>query len=167
MKKHFLSSVFEPASIAVIGASEREENVGSLVLKNIQEGGFHGEIYPVNPRHEKIGDLRCYPTIKDIDHQVELAVLVIPAPKILEVMQQCADIGVRAAIVLSAGFSEVGARGRTMQNTIVDIARTNNISLVGPNCMGIIRPKTGLNASFSRSPVRQGRTALVAQSGAL
>lgn len=166
MKKHYLSKFFEPASVAVIGATEREGSVGAQVLRNLREGGFKGAIYPVNPKHERIQGLTCYRSIGDIDHPVELAIIVIPSRAIPQVLRQCGEHGVGAAIVLSAGFAETGKAGLERQNEIVDIARTYDIPLVGPNCLGVIRPRVGLNATFSKSQVKPGHVALVAQSGA-
>ncbi len=166
MKHHYLKSVFEPNSVAVIGASERASSVGAQVLRNIREGGFRGDIYPVNPKHKAVQGLTCYPSIKDIHHPVDLVVIAIPAKKIPALMRECGAHGVRAAIVLSAGFSETGRRGEALQNEITDIAQTYHIPLVGPNCLGIIRPRVGLNATFARSSIRSGQVALVAQSGA-
>jgi acetyltransferase len=166
MKDHYLKDLFEPESIAVVGATERENSVGRQVILNVIEGGFKGSIYPVNPKHETVFGLQCYHSLSDIDHPVDLAVIAIPAKRIPVVMKACAEIAVRAAIVLSAGFSEIGRKGTSMQNEIVDIARTYNIPLLGPNCLGIIRPKAGLNATFAKSTAKSGHVALVAQSGA-
>jgi acetyltransferase len=166
MKKHYLNRVFEPQSVAVVGASERESSVGTQVLRNIRDGGFKGEIYPVNPRHEKVQGLRAYASINEIDHPIDLVVIAIPAPAIPDVIRQCGDHGVAAVVVLSAGFGEVGRQGEALQNEIVDIARTLGIRLVGPNCLGVIRPRVGLNASFAKSGAQTGQVALVAQSGA-
>jgi len=167
MKKHFLHKVFEPKSIAIVGASDREGSVGAQLLDNIREGGFPGEIYPVNPKHRKVQGLKTYPSLSDINHPVDLVVVAIPAAKIPDVMRQCGEHSVGAVIILSAGFSEIGKRGRNLQNEVVDIARTYNIPLVGPNCLGVIRPRVGLNATFAKSGIRTGQVALVAQSGAL
>ncbi len=166
MKKHYLNKIFEPQSVAVVGASDRESSVGAQVLRNIREGGFSGEIYPVNPKHEKVQGLKAYASITDIDHPVDLVVIAIPAIAIPKVMTDCGEHGVGAAVVLSAGFGEVGRRGQALQNEIVDIARTHDIPLVGPNCLGIIRPRVGLNATFAKSGAKTGHVALVAQSGA-
>ncbi len=166
MKDHYLKPIFEPKSVAVIGASERKNSVGEQVLRNIREGGFTGDIYPVNPKHETVQGLGCYPSLSDIDHPVDLVVFAIPAKGIPKVMRECSQHGVRAAIVLSAGFAEVGKRGVSLQNEIVDIAKTFNIPLIGPNCLGVIRPKVGLNTTFAKSSARTGHVALVAQSGA-
>lgn len=166
MKKHYLNKVFEPRSVAVIGASERESSVGAQVLRNIRESGFAGDIYPVNPKHEEVQGLHAYPSLADIDHPVDLVVIAIPSQYIPEVMHQCGEHGVSAAIILSAGFAEIGKRGMFLQNEIVDIAKTYNIPLIGPNCLGILRPKVGLNATFAKSSIKTGQVALVAQSGA-
>jgi len=165
-KKHYLKKVFEPQSVAIVGASERENSVGAQVLRNMREGGFAGEIYPVNPKHETIQGLKTYASITDIDHPIDLVVIAIPAPAIPNVMRQCGEHGVGAAVVLSAGFAEIGRRGELLQHEIVDIARTYDIPLVGPNCLGVIRPRVGLNATFAKSGVPTGQVALVAQSGA-
>jgi acetyltransferase len=166
MKKHYLNKVFEPQSIAIVGASDRPASVGAQVLRNIREGGFDGEIYPVNPKHTSVQGLQAYASIGDIDHPIDLVVIAIPAPAIPAVMTACGEHSVGAVVVLSAGFAEVGKAGQALQNEIVDIARTHNIPLVGPNCLGVIRPRVGVNATFAKSGVKTGRVALVAQSGA-
>jgi len=165
-KKHYLKKVFEPQSVAIVGASERANSVGAQVLRNMREGGFKGEIYPVNPKHEIIQGIKAFASISDIDHPIDLVVIAIPAPAIPGVMRECGEHGVGAALVLSAGFAEIGKRGQSLQNEIVDIARTYDIPLVGPNCLGVIRPRVGLNATFAKSSVKTGQVALVAQSGA-
>jgi len=166
MKKHYLKKVFEPQSVAIVGASEREASVGAQVLRNMRDGGFSGDIYPVNPKHETVQGLKAYASITEIDHPIDLVVIAIPAPAIPGVMHECGEHGVGAAVVLSAGFSEIGRRGEFLQNEIVDIARTHDIPLVGPNCLGVIRPRVGLNATFAKSGAKTGQVALVAQSGA-
>jgi len=165
MKDHYLKSIFEPTSVAIIGASERESSVGTQVLKNILLGGFGGDIYPVNPKYDSVQGLTCYSSLTAIDHPVDLAVFAIPAQRVPKVMRECSKRGVHAVIVLSAGFAEVGTRGKSRQSEIIDIAKTFNIPLVGPNCLGIIRPRVGLNATFAKSTPRKGHVALVAQSG--
>lgn len=166
MRKHYLNKVFEPQSVAVVGASDTESSVGGQVLRNIVQGEFQGQVFPVNPNHDTVQGLRSYASVRDIDHPVDLVVITIPAKSIPEVIRQCGEHDVGAIIVISAGFGEVGERGQALQNEIVDIARTYNIPLVGPNCLGVIRPRVGLNASFGRSSAQGGQVALVAQSGA-
>ena len=166
MRKHYLHKVFEPASVAVVGASEREGSVGKQILKNIIEYGFKGDVYPVNPKHNEIQGLKSYRSISDIDHPVDLAVIAVPAKAIPNVMEECGEHGVGSAIILSAGFAEIGKAGQKLQQEITDIARTYGIPLVGPNCLGVIRPEAGFNATFAKSNVKPGQVALVAQSGA-
>lgn len=166
MKKHYLKKVFEPQSVAIVGASDREASVGAQILRNMREGGFSGDIYPVNPKHDTIQGLPAYKSISEIDHPIDLAVIAIPAPAIPGVMRECGEHDVGAAIVLSAGFGEIGKRGQALQNEIVDIARTYDIPLVGPNCLGVMRPRVGLNATFAKSGAKTGQVALIAQSGA-
>ena len=166
MKKHYLQKIFEPQSVAIVGASDRDNSVGAQVMRNIRESGFRGEIYPVNPKQQKIQGINAYASISDIDHPIDLVVIAIPARAIPGVMRECGDHGVGAAIVLSAGFAEIGKRGKALQHEIVDIARTFDIPLIGPNCLGVIRPRVGLNATFAKSGVKTGQVALVAQSGA-
>ena len=166
MRKHLLHKVFEPQSVAIVGASERPRSVGTQLLDNIIDSGFKGDIYPVNPSYQELRGLQCYASISAIDHPIDLAVIVIPAKSIPGVLHECGEAGIGAAIIVSAGFAEIGARGRALQDAIVDIARTYKIALVGPNCLGIVRPSVGLNASFAKNRVAAGHVALVAQSGA-
>ncbi|MGB5465811.1 MAG: bifunctional acetate--CoA ligase family protein/GNAT family N-acetyltransferase [Sedimenticolaceae bacterium] len=166
MKKHYLSKVFEPRSVAIVGASDRTSSVGAQVLRNMRESGFQGDLYPVNPKHDQVQGLKAYASIQDIDHSIDLVVIAVPAQAIPQVMRDCGESSVGAVVVLSAGFVEVGKAGLTLQRAIVDIARTHDIRLVGPNCLGVMRPSVGLNATFAKSRVETGRVALVAQSGA-
>lgn len=166
MKDHYIKSIFEPESVAIIGASDRENSVGQQVLKNVIDGGFKGKIYPVNPKHKKVQGLTAYPSLTAIDHPVDLVVIAIPSKLIPQVVRECGQTQVRGIIVLSAGFAEVGKRGLALQNEIVDLAKTYHIPLMGPNCLGVIRPRKGLNATFAKSHAKKGKVALVAQSGA-
>jgi len=166
MKKHYLHKVFEPQSVAILGASDRESSVGGQILRNMLASGFKGRIYPVNPKHQRVQNLQAYATLSDIDHAIDLVVIAIPASAIPGVMRECAEHEVGAVVVISAGFAETGPRGKALQAEIVDIARTNDIPLVGPNCLGVMRPAVGLNATFAKSQVNVGQVALVAQSGA-
>jgi len=166
MKRHYLAKIFEPASVAVVGASDSENSVGGQVLRNLRENGFEGALYPVNPKHRKVQGLKAYASLSEIDHPVDLAVIAIPPAAVSGVMHECGERGVGAVVVISAGFAETGPAGLALQNEIVDIARTYDIPLVGPNCLGIVRPRIGLNATFAKSPARSGQVALVAQSGA-
>ncbi len=166
MREHRLHKVFEPQSVAVVGASDRPLSVGGQLLGRLIESDFQGEIYPVNPGHDTIQSLRCYASVAAVGRPIDLVVIAIPAPAIARVMRDCGACAVGAVIIISGGFSETGAQGQALQDEIVAIARRHNIALVGPNCLGVIRPHVGLNASFARSKVAEGRLAMVAQSGA-
>lgn len=166
MNDHYIKPIFEPESVAVIGASERTDSVGRQVLQNILQGGFQGKIYPVNPKHKQVQGLTCYRSLTAIDHQVDLVVVAIPSKLVPKIIRECGQNQVRAIIVISAGFAEVGKQGEALQNEIVDLAKTYHIPLMGPNCLGVIRPARGLNATFAKSQAKRGHVALVAQSGA-
>ncbi|MGL4564936.1 MAG: GNAT family N-acetyltransferase [Halioglobus sp.] len=166
MRKHRLHRVFEPQSVALVGASDSRLSVGGQILGQLLESDFQGELYPINPRHESIGGLRCYASVAAVKQAIDLVVIAIPAPAIAGVMRECGASGVGAVIIVAAGFGETGAHGQQLQDEIAAIARSYNIALVGPNCLGVIRPSVGLNASFARSKVAAGHVAMVAQSGA-
>ncbi len=165
MRKHRLDKVFEPKSVAVIGASSRPLSVGGQVLGMLIESDFQGELYLVNPKHEAIRGLPCYPSVSAIGKALDLVVIAVPAEAVAGIMRECGNQGVGAAIIISAGFGEAGPQGQVLQDEIVEIARSHNIALVGPNCLGVVRPRVGLNASFARSRVSNGHVAMVAQSG--
>lgn len=164
-----LDSIFNPKSIAVIGASSRPEAVGHAVFKNILLGGYKGILYPVNPNAKSILGVRTYPTILDIPDPIDLAILIVPAPASVKVFEQCIRKGVNGAVVISAGFKEVDEEGAKLEKQLADLAKKNNIPLVGPNCLGVINtdPEISLNASFGRDMPRAGKIAFVSQSGAL
>lgn len=166
MRNHYLHKVFEPQSIAVVGASERESSVGGQVLRNIIDCGFRGDIFPVNPAHRTILGLEVRASIRAIDHTIDLVIIATPARTVPDIVRQCGEQEAGAVVVISAGFGEVGEQGLALQREIVDIARMYNMPLIGPNCLGVIRPRVGLNASFAKSSVQRGQVALVAQSGA-
>jgi len=167
MGQHYLSTLFSPGSVAVIGASDRAESVGGIVFKNMLQGGFKGELYPVNPAHPEIQGQRAYASIEEISAPVELAVICTRAETVPDIIEACGKRGVRAAVVLSAGFSEVGPQGAALERSAMMYAKTYGIRIIGPNCLGIMRTSIGLNATFFRGGVKQGNLALVSQSGAL
>lgn len=152
--------------MAILGASPSLDSVGGQLLRNLLESGFQGAIYPINPKYHSVQGLQCYPSIKALDHPVDLVVIAIPPKAIPEVLRDCGSQGVGAAIVISAGFAERGVAGQALQDEIVDIARTYDMPLVGPNCLGVMRPHHGVNLTFAKNNARDGHVALVAQSGA-
>lgn len=166
MRSHYLDRLFDPRSVVVFGASERPESVGARVFENLSVG-FKGELHPINPKHDTVFGRRCYPDIESIGAPVDLAVVATPAPSVPEIIHRCGEHGVRAAIVLSAGFREAGPRGRKLEREMIAEARRYRMRVVGPNCLGVIRPSVGLNATFSKDDAEPGRLALVSQSGAI
>jgi len=167
MGQHYLRMLFSPKSVAVIGASERANAVGEIVFRNMIESGYTGLLYPVNPAHQEVQGRRAYATIEDIGAPVELAVICTEAETVPDIIEVCGKHSVHAAVVLSAGFSEVGARGAALERAMLANARTYGVRVIGPNCLGIMRPAVGLNATFFKGRIKSGNLALVSQSGAL
>ena len=159
--------LLRPKSVAVVGASTDSTKVGNNVLHNIIGGGFEGEIYPVNPKADFILGRKCYSSINDIEAEIDLAVLVVKRDLVIPVLHQCAEKDIKAAVVITAGFAETGEEGRKLQQEIIQIARQNGITLMGPNCLGLINPWHRLNASFGQGLGEPGSIALISQSGAL
>jgi len=162
-----LDAFFNPKSVAVVGASRQEGKVGHELIAGLVGGGFEGTILPVNPKCDEILGLTCYPDLKSLPVTPELACIVVPAPAVPAVMEQCASLGVKAAIIITAGFREVGAEGLALENTVHQIARSGKVRIVGPNCLGIMVPGHKLNASFGGDLPRVGHIGYISQSGAL
>ncbi|MCA9260654.1 MAG: CoA-binding protein, partial [Planctomycetales bacterium] len=163
-----LDHIFRPRRVAVVGASDRQGSVGYTVLKNLREGGFKGELYAVNPHREQVQNLPAFRTIGELPDRPDLAVLCTPADTIAPLVEQCAAADVRGVVILAAGFREVGERGRTREKRLREIiASTPSLRVVGPNCLGLIAPHHGLNASFATTSLPPGRVAFVSQSGAI
>lgn len=167
MATHYLDKLFNPASIAVIGASDRPNSVGMKVFANLLKANYAGKLYPVNPKHEKVQGQHAFSTIKEIPHAVDLAVITTPAITVPTIIAECGEKGVPAAIIISAGFSEKGAEGKTLEQSFLKLAHEHNIRLVGPNCLGIMRPHIKLNATFDNGIALPGDIAFVSQSGAI
>lgn len=164
-----LTPVFNPRSIAVIGASRDPNSVGQSVFRNILMGGYKGVLYPVNPRAQFILSVKAYPSITEVPDEVDLAVVVVPAPIVPQVLEECGRKGVKGAIVISAGFKEIGGEGVERERRVKEIADEYGIALIGPNCLGVINtdPSVSMNASFAGNMPQQGRIAFISQSGAL
>src|SRR5689334_9110950 len=164
-----LDAIFRPRSVAVIGASRRPGSIGWQVLHNLVSGGFEGKVFPVNPHTEVLHSIKCYRSVLEIDDAVDLVVITIPKEGVPRAIEQCARKGVRALVVITAGFKETGARGALAEARILATARKAGMRMVGPNCMGIQNTELGvrLNASFSRTFAQPGPVAFVSQSGAM
>ncbi|WP_445474801.1 acetate--CoA ligase alpha subunit [Methanococcoides methylutens] len=161
-----LEKLFEPRSVAVIGASRTKGKVGRAVLDNLIES-YRGEIIPINPKADEILGLRCYPNILDAPNTAELAVVVLPAVMVPDALEKCGLAGVNNVVVISAGFKESGIKGAKLERICTDIVRKYGMRMVGPNCLGIIDTGSGLNASFAASMAKKGNIAMMSQSGAI
>ena len=162
-----LHAFFNPTGVAIIGASADPHKLSHGVLRNMLSYGYQGAVYPVNPRADAILGQRCYPDIASVPDPVELAVLMVPAAACPAVLTACGLRGLKAAIVISGGFREVGAEGRALEDELVRIASSYGMRLIGPNCVGTLDAHTGLNSTFIRTMPKPGPIAFVSQSGAI
>ncbi|HAL61803.1 MAG TPA: acyl-CoA synthetase [Chloroflexi bacterium] len=158
---------FSPQSVAVIGASRDEEKLGHGVLKNLLQYGYKGKVYPVNPKGGEILGLKVYPSVLEVPGLIDLAVIVVPAPVVASVLEECGRKGVRGVVIITAGFREVGGEGMKEERRLVEIASRYGIRMIGPNCLGIIDTLCPLNATFARGMPEQGDICIMSQSGAL
>lgn len=163
MPGHYLDRFFQPQAIAVVGASDDPASVGMRVLANLREAEFAGDLLPVNPKYDRVQGLECHRSLSAIRRSVDMAVISTPAATLPEVLRDCARAGIRAVVVHSTGI----APGSDLERRMLDLLRRHGIRLVGPNCLGVMRPARGLNATFSRNRAQPGHLALVSQSGAL
>jgi acyl-CoA synthetase (NDP forming) len=162
-----LDHVFNPKSIAMIGASASFGKWGQMILSNIVAGGFPGKIYPVNPKEKKIFGIPVYNRVQDIPEPADLAIITTPADTVLSVLEDCGQRGIGTAVVVSSGFSETGDEGRALENKLVSLCREKGIVLVGPNTMGILCTRASLFATGAHTRPRQGSVAFISQSGNL
>ncbi|MEQ9001789.1 MAG: bifunctional acetate--CoA ligase family protein/GNAT family N-acetyltransferase [Coleofasciculus sp. B1-GNL1-01] len=161
-----LHSFFAPDTVAVIGATDKEGSVGRTLLWNLMSNPFGGTIFPVNPKRHSVLGIPAYSSIKDIPDPVDLAIIAIPAPFVPGVVQECVEVGVKSAIIISAGFKETGSKGVELEKQILETAR-GKMRIIGPNCLGLMSPRSGLNATFASTMARPGNLAFISQSGAL
>src|SRR2546428_5931052 len=133
-----LEPLLRPRSVAVIGASRRRDSIGGAILHNLIEQGFQGPVYPVNPNATYVQSIAAYPSITAIPSPVDLAIIVIPADRVLEAAASCGEKGVKALVVISAGFRETGEEGLKRELALLEVARRHGMRLVGPNCLGIL-----------------------------
>jgi len=164
-----LHAIFSPKSVAVIGASNRVGTVGHDLFRNILLSGYGGTLYPVNPKASSIAGVHAYTAVGEIPDEVDLALIMVPATAVAGVLEECGRKGVHGAVIVTAGFKEVGPEGAALERRAAEIARNHNIALVGPNCLGVINTDADilLNASFARCMPKHGNIAFVSQSGAL
>jgi acetyltransferase len=162
-----LDKIFNPQRIAVIGASDRENSVGFRLLRNLIGVGYKGVVYPVNPFRPTVQGITAYPNIKRIPRQVDLALIATPAHTIPQIVEECGTAGVSGVIIISAGFKEAGKEGKSLEKQILKHKNRYNMRIVGPNSLGVMRPRIKLNASFANKPANSGKIAFISQSAAL
>jgi acetyl coenzyme A synthetase (ADP forming)-like protein len=164
-----LRSFLAPSTVAVVGASRRRGSVGAEILDNLLKGGFNGAIYPVNPHARAVSGVPAYASVGQVPEQVDLAVIVVPAEGVLDIARECAAAGVRALLVISAGFAERGGDGTSRQQELLEVCRAAGARLIGPNCLGVLNldPEVALNATFAASRPPAGKIGFLSQSGGL
>ncbi len=164
-----LDPLFHPRSVAVVGASRKSTSIGREILANLVSFGFTGPVYPVNPKTKVVHSMRCWPRVQNIPDSVDLAILVIPADKILAAVDDCGRKGVKALVVITAGFREIGKEGALLEEQLLKKVRRYGMRMVGPNCMGLINTakEVRLNATFAQARPQPGPVGFITQSGAL
>ncbi|MDH3428821.1 MAG: bifunctional acetate--CoA ligase family protein/GNAT family N-acetyltransferase [Gammaproteobacteria bacterium] len=167
MNTHYLTSLFTPDSVALFGASDKPDSVGGVVFRNLLTSGFKGRIYAINPKRDEVQGQKAFPSLEEIDEVVDLAVVATPAASIPGIVEACGERGVKMMLILSAGFRETGTEGRRLEDRVTELVRRYGIRLMGPNCLGLIRPDKGLNITFGNNNAQPGNLAFVSQSGAI
>jgi acetyltransferase len=167
MNTHYLAPLFKPESVALFGASDRPDSVGGVVFKNLLTSGYGGRIYGINTKRDEVQGQQAYRSLDDIDDKIDLAVVATPAKSIPSIVEACGERGIGMMLILSAGFRETGPEGKKLEDRVTQMVRRYGIRLMGPNCLGIIRPDIGLNITFGNNNARPGSLAFVSQSGAI
>ena len=162
-----LDAIFAPKTVAVIGATDRTGSVGRTLLWNLISNPFGGTVFPVNPKRDNVLGIKAYKEIADIPSAIDLAIIATPAPTVPGVIRQCGAASIKGVIILSAGFKEIGAVGIELERQILDEARRHQIRIIGPNCLGLMNPHNGLNATFAGAMAKPGNVGFISQSGAL
>ncbi|MCW4029033.1 MAG: GNAT family N-acetyltransferase [Candidatus Bathyarchaeota archaeon] len=162
-----LDKIFNPKSVAIIGASDVEGSVGYAIVKNFTQSGYTGKIYFVNIKKPEILGVKTYPSVDQIPDPVDLALIATPAKTVPTVMEECGKANVKGVIIVSAGFKEIGAEGKALEEKVGEVAKKYGIRVVGPNCIGVLRPRINLNATFLDKMPKPGNVAFLSQSGAL
>ncbi|HEY6868103.1 MAG TPA: CoA-binding protein, partial [Candidatus Eisenbacteria bacterium] len=166
---HGLDPLLRPRSIAVIGASRARGTIGGEIFHNLVHNGFTGVVYPVNPKAAVVQSVQAYPDLAHVPGPVDLAIVVVPAAQVVAAVRECGEKGVRAVVVISAGFKEVGGEGRARERELVEVVRAHGMRMVGPNCLGVVNTESGVRMDGTFVPVYPpaGRVAFSSQSGAL
>lgn len=166
-REHPLDVFFTPRNVAVIGATETPGSVGRTTLWNLISTPFGGTVFPINPKRSSVLGIKAYPTIRDVPEPVDLVVVCTPAQTVPAIIRDCGEVGVRGAVVISAGFKELGPPGVELERQLLEEARKAGIRIIGPNCLGLMSPPTGVNATFASGIARPGNVGFISQSGAL
>jgi acetate---CoA ligase (ADP-forming) len=167
MPQESLEKLFNPNSVAVIGASKDTQKLGAIVLKNLVKSEFPGKIYPINPKYETLGDLPCYKNLNDLPESPDLAILVTPASTVLGLLDECSQKEVKNVVIFAAGYKEIGTEGEKLEKELADTAKKLGINILGPNCLGFVNNKTPINATFGEAPKNKGNLRFITQSGAI
>jgi acetyltransferase len=164
---HPLQSIFAPRTVAVVGATEHAGSVGRTILWNLISNPFGGTVYPINPKRSNVLGIKAYPNLAALPEPADLAVIVTPAPTVPGIIRECVETGVKGAIIISAGFKESGPEGARLEQQVLEEARKGKLRIIGPNCLGVMNPMSGLNATFAATMARPGNVGFISQSGAL
>ena len=167
MDSHYLTDLFTPEKIALFGASDRENSVGGVVFKNLLSSGFEGRIFAINPKHDTVQGQPAYASLEAVGESIDLAVVATPAATIPAIVEACGEHGIKMMLILSAGFREIGEEGKRLEKQITEKCERHGIRMMGPNCLGLIRPDKKLNITFGHNIAKSGNIALVSQSGAI
>ncbi len=168
MNIHKLDSFFKPKRIAIIGVSSNPNSVSGKTLSNLVSGGFHGVVYPINPDFEAVMGISCFKDLKSLPKTPDLAIICTDSSQVPEKVRECGETGVHGIIIMSAGFREVGEKGRLLEEQVKnELAKFDRMRILGPNCLGVISPANGMNASFAANMPKSGNIAFISQSGAL
>ncbi|NNF34055.1 MAG: bifunctional acetate--CoA ligase family protein/GNAT family N-acetyltransferase [Saprospiraceae bacterium] len=162
-----LKRIFEPKTVAVIGASNNEGSVGYALISNMIGSGFKGTVYPINFKHKSIYGVRSYSKLQDTRDDIDLAIIATPSHTVPDLVKECGEYGVGGIVIISAGFMEAGEEGHQLTETVLGYAKKYNMRIIGPNCLGFIKPSIKLNASFANKMALPGKIAFISQSGAL
>src|ERR687895_295213 len=162
-----LDAIFRPETVAVIGATERPGSVGRTIMWNLVSSPFGGTVFPVNSHRPSVLGIQAYPSVSEVPYRVDLAVIVAPAPAVPDIIGECVEARAQGAIIISAGFRETGPEGVELERRVLEEAGRGRMRIVGPNCLGVMKPPTGFNATFAGAIARPGNVALLSQSGAL
>lgn len=164
---HPLDPLFRPNAVAVVGAKDDVGSVGRTLVQNLITGGMRSKVYPINPKRKTVLGIECFPSLKALPERVDLVVIVTPAPTVPGIIRECVDTGVKTAIIISAGFKELGAEGLKLEQQVLKEASRGALRIIGPNCLGLMNPEFGLNASFARGIALPGSLGFISQSGAM